>query len=57
MNNKEYLLEKIEKLLKQIESRTSHDFLTCRNEIISTLTICESYLTSEVKKEDGAPKS
>jgi hypothetical protein len=57
MNNKEYLLNKIQILLKQIESHTNHDFLSCRNDIISTLTICESYLLSDMEKENGAQKS
>lgn len=57
MNNKEYLLKRIKEILKQIESRTSHDFLSCRGDVISVLTICESYLTSEIEKENGEQKS
>jgi hypothetical protein len=51
--NKEYLLSRITVMLDKISKRTTHDLLPLRDEITSILTICQSYLISEIGGRDG----
>lgn len=51
--NKEYLLSRITVMLDKISKRTTHDLLPLRDEITSILTICQSYLISEIEGQDG----
>jgi len=53
-NNKEYLLSRITVMLEKISRKSGHDLLPLLSDIISILTICQSYLISEIGKKNGS---
>jgi hypothetical protein len=53
-NNKEYLLSRITVMLEKISRKSGHDLLPLLSDIISILTICQSYLISEIDKKNGS---
>ena len=55
-NNKEYLLGRIVVLLEKVSGATSHDLLPLREEIISVMSICQSYLVSDIAGTHGTQK-